>query len=145
MVPFKIYLSFTQKRQHCAHDETKPHKACLFLGLLSTEGDWWTRNRKFRTSILGRTRWRRTQWGRIGELCETGIIHLRTRWPQWVQCSPEAIFPPNLWKSTCGCGKILCCFIKSISKTQTELSDLNWLKLCFQISMIDLFSFYQEP
>ena len=28
----KIYLSLTQKkRQHWAHDETKPHKACLFL------------------------------------------------------------------------------------------------------------------
>ena len=28
----KIYLSLTEnKRQHCAHDETKPHKTCLFL------------------------------------------------------------------------------------------------------------------
>ena len=31
---FKIYLSFTEKtRQHGSHDETKPHKTCLFLVL----------------------------------------------------------------------------------------------------------------
>ena len=58
----KIYLSFTEKkRQHCAHDETKPHKTtrekviwtCLFLVRYSTEGDWRTWNRKFRISSWG--------------------------------------------------------------------------------------------
>ena len=54
----KIYLSLTeQKRQQCAYDETKPHKACLFLVLASIEGDWRARNIKFRMSSRGRTRW----------------------------------------------------------------------------------------
>ena len=53
----KIYLSLTEeKRQHCAHDETKPYKTCLFLVLYSVEGDWRARHRKFRMSLWGRTR-----------------------------------------------------------------------------------------
>ena len=33
----KIYLFLTEKnRQHCAHDETEPHKTCLFLVLFNS-------------------------------------------------------------------------------------------------------------
>ena len=46
----KIYRSLT------VHDKTKSQKTCLFIVLSSIEGDWRTRNRKFRMSSWGRTR-----------------------------------------------------------------------------------------
>ena len=71
----KIYRSLT------VHDETKSQKTCLFIVLSSIEGDWRTRNRKFRMSSWGRTRWGRTSHGAklVSFQCLTEEVAVRVK------------------------------------------------------------------